>query len=62
MNPEKKSTVSLLAGLAIAVAALSCSPDARANVYATNIKLNGALSNATVGQGAGVTISYILNE
>jgi FlgD Ig-like domain len=59
---QKGSISSVLAGLAIMMAAVSVSPNARANVYATNIKLNGALSNATVAQGSGVTISYILNE
>ncbi|EEF60852.1 FlgD immunoglobulin-like domain containing protein [Pedosphaera parvula] len=62
MNPQKGSISSLLTGLAIMMAAVSVSPNARANVYATNIKLNGALSNANVAQGSGVTISYILNE
>jgi hypothetical protein len=37
-------------------------PSARANVYATNIKLNGGTANLNVSPGAGVTISYILNE
>lgn len=35
---------------------------ARANVYATNIKLNGGTANAQVAVGDSVTISYILNE
>jgi hypothetical protein len=34
---------------------------ARANVYATNIKLNGS-TNGTASTGASVPISYILNE
>jgi hypothetical protein len=36
-------------------------PSAHANVYATNIKLNGSLTSATNVQ-SGLTISYILNE
>ncbi|HZM06728.1 MAG TPA: FlgD immunoglobulin-like domain containing protein [Candidatus Saccharimonadales bacterium] len=35
---------------------------ARANIYPTNIKLNGALASANVTPGQNVTISYILNE
>ncbi|EEF61309.1 FlgD immunoglobulin-like domain containing protein [Pedosphaera parvula] len=35
---------------------------ARANVYATNIKLNGATNDVTTGAGGNVSISYILNE
>src|SRR6266446_5612669 len=34
----------------------------RANVYATNIRLNGATTNLTLGSGSNVVISYILNE
>jgi hypothetical protein len=34
----------------------------KANVYATNIKLNGATTNAAANPGTGATISYILNE
>ena len=35
-------------------------PRAQANVYATNIRLNGSLTNVTVS--GSVTISYTLNE
>lgn len=48
--------------LTLTVALLLGGVSARANVYATNIKLNGALANASVSQGSSVTISYILNE
>lgn len=58
MKPIKK----LLLCSALAAAALSFGPAARANVYATNIKLNGALTNTTTVQGSGLSISYILNE
>jgi hypothetical protein len=53
-------TITLLAlGLALAASA----PSARANVYASNIKINGTLrGSASVVLGAGATISYILNE
>jgi hypothetical protein len=51
-----------LCAAASALALLWAAPSARANVYATNIKLNGSLTGATNTQGAPVTISYILNE
>lgn len=38
------------------------SVSARANVYASNIKLNGSLNNTVLVPGTCVTISYILNE
>ena len=34
----------------------------RANVYATNIRLNGGITNQTIAPGTNVAISYILNE
>jgi len=34
----------------------------RANVYPTNIRLNGGTTNLAVSSGASVTISYLLNE
>ncbi|MDQ6630427.1 MAG: hypothetical protein M3Y82_01560, partial [Verrucomicrobiota bacterium] len=50
-------------GLALAFASQFMASDARANVYATNIKLNGNLTNSvSVGQGSPVQITYILNE
>jgi len=47
---------------ASALAFVWAAPSARANVFATNIKLYGSLTGATNAQGAPVTISYILNE
>jgi hypothetical protein len=35
---------------------------ARANVYVTNLRLNGAVSNALVAAGSPLSVSYILNE
>jgi hypothetical protein len=52
----------IIAGLALGLILATCVPSARANVYATNIKLNGELINATAAQGSEVSISYILNE
>jgi hypothetical protein len=41
---------------------LSFVPSVQANVYATNIKLNGSSTGASVPSGSAVSISYILNE
>src|SRR5664279_5461822 len=53
---------SFTSGLALVLVLASYVPSSRANVYATNIKLNGELLNATAAQGSDVSISYILNE
>src|SRR5437899_804557 len=50
------------AGLAAVLGVSSLAPEARANVYATNIKLNGGITNLTVASGESVGVSYILNE
>ena len=50
-----------IAALLLLVLSLMPLP-ARANVYATNIKLNGSTTNLTLATGDSVTISYILNE
>jgi hypothetical protein len=52
----------ILQGLAIALALASLTWSAHANVYATNIKVNGSTNSPTVFAGNDVTISYILNE
>ena len=53
---------SIITGLALALALAAYAPSAHANVYATNIKLNGSLTGTTSAQGGVVTITYILNE
>jgi len=53
---------SILRGLAIALAISSLASNARANVYATNLKLNGTTNNPTIVAGQDVSIGYILNE
>ena len=53
---------SIIGGLALALALATAAPSAHANVYATNIKLNGGMSNISVAPGTSVSISYILNE
>ncbi len=39
-----------------------CPWRARANVYATNLKLNGGTNDVALAQGSTVTLSYLLNE
>jgi len=54
---------SRVGSLALTIAIAWCAPSARANVYATNIKIDGVLTGTTnVAQGTSVTITYILNE
>jgi len=48
--------------LPLALAIFLHSPSARANVYATDIRLDGGTTNVTAASGGQVTISYILNE
>ena len=52
----------ILQGLAIALALTSLTWSACANIYATNIKVNGSTNSPTVFAGNNVSISYILNE
>jgi hypothetical protein len=54
--------ISFFGLLAVFWAALVQCPSARANVYATNIKLNDGITNITTTAGEDVKISYILNE
>ncbi len=61
MNHLKQASVTL-GGLALGLVLITFAPSAHANVYATNIKLNGGMTNISVAPGAGVGISYILNE
>lgn len=60
----KHSRICSLIGLAalLLLGLISLCPSAHANVYATNIKLNGGTTNLSLLQGDSVTISYILNE
>ena len=53
---------SIAGGLSLALALTTGIPSARANVYASNVKINGGMSNTSVAPGASVNISYILNE
>ena len=60
MKMKLESSIARALALALAVAASATT--ARANVYATNIKLNGATNNVTTAPGGSINISYILNE
>ncbi len=59
MNPRiTRPALALFLGLAVAAMA----PAARANVYASNVRLNGATNNVSINPGGSVNINYILNE
>jgi FlgD Ig-like domain len=60
----QKTPASLLniGALALCVLLASPAPSARANVYATNIKLDGNYTNLVCAPGTGLSISYLLNE
>ncbi len=63
MNSEKYFSLNFIAAGFAVLALAAFAPSTRANVYATNIKIDGALTGTTnVSQGTGVTITYILNE
>src|ERR1035441_9269468 len=51
-----------IGGLALAFAPTAAAPSAQANVFASNVKINGGMSSVSVAPGASVSISYILNE
>jgi hypothetical protein len=53
-----------LTAATLGAALLWAAPSARANVYATDIKLNGSLTSQTVGAASGVplNITFILNQ
>lgn len=62
MKPNCVS-VTVIAGVTVLLATFSSAPSARANVYATNIKIAGQQTDTvTVPQGSPATITYILNE
>ena len=49
-------------GLTLALALFAVAPTAHANVFASNAKINGGMTDVSVAPGASVNISYILNE
>lgn len=52
----------MIGALALALALTTAAPSAHANVFASNVKINGGMTNLSVAQGTSVSISYILNE
>src|ERR1035437_1592220 len=63
MNPvTNRRRLRMLLGLGMACFTFLSGPSARANVYATNIRLNGGTNNVSGASGGSVTISYLLNE
>jgi hypothetical protein len=60
--PQYPRSYSAISGLALALALVTAAPSAHANVFASNVKINGGMTNLAVAQGASLTISYILNE
>jgi hypothetical protein len=61
-SPQYLASQAILGGLALSLALATVAPSAHANVFASNIKINGGMTNVSVAQGTGVSISYILNE
>lgn len=61
MNSLQRLRIPILATLV--AAGLTMAGSARANVFASNIKVNGSLTNSvSAAQGSSVAITYILNE
>ena len=52
----------MIGALALALALATAAPSAHANVFASNVKIKGGMTNLSVAQGTSVNISYILNE
>jgi len=59
-NPLQSGRVA--GSLALALALISSATTARANVYATDIQINGSLTSARAGTGSSITITYRLNQ
>ena len=55
--PEYLRSNTLIGGLAFALALATAAPSAHANVYASNIKINGGLTSAVADQGQNVNIT-----
>jgi hypothetical protein len=60
MKSPHKTLIPLALAITLALTALPGS--ARANVYATNIKVDGSTNSPTISPGTNVSIGYILNE
>jgi hypothetical protein len=62
MSPNPPRNGGFVAPVLALMMVFACLPSARANIYATNIKLNGGTANLNLSPGDSVSISYILNE
>ena len=62
VNGHARAVHRLLFCLLVTFLGLLLVPTARANVYATDIRLNGALTDLQLGSATNVNITYILNE
>ncbi len=63
MNFKQNLSLPGLVGLLeVAISLSLCCPRAGANVYATNVRLNGGTTNVDLSTGGTLTISYLLNE
>jgi hypothetical protein len=61
-SPQHLPCNAIIGGLALTLALATVAPSVHANVFASNAKINGGMTNVSVAQGASVSISYILNE
>jgi hypothetical protein len=61
-SPQHLPCNAIIGGLALTLALATVAPSSHANVFASNAKINGGMTNVSVAQGASVSISYILNE
>ena len=59
LNPTRRL---LLCAMLLTLSLISVTWSAHANVYATNIKVNGSINSPTVASGNSVSINYLLNE
>jgi hypothetical protein len=62
MEPIRHSVRPIILAMMLAMFAGTFAGQVKGNVYATNIKLNGAAANAIAVPGGAVNISFILNE
>jgi hypothetical protein len=58
-SPHK---IPMLLALAITLALAALTGSAHANVYATNIKVDGSTNSPTISPGTNISLGYILNE
>jgi hypothetical protein len=63
MNLNRKFSLNLvLSGWLLCLGFFAVTPQLRANVYATNVRVNGATTNLVADAGTNLTIGYVLNE